>query len=52
MNDFDQTFVLTSDGLYGWGGNLHGQLGLGHTNAEHSPKRIHFFDDKKVLKNL
>ena len=32
------TFVRTSDGrLYVWGRNVHGQLGLGHTDDVHTP---------------
>ena len=37
--------------LYGWGGNKHGQLALGHESdwqVYHEPTHISFFDDKSI----
>eukprot|EP01060_Flectonema_neradi_P019143 TRINITY_DN2614_c1_g3_i1.p1 TRINITY_DN2614_c1_g3~~TRINITY_DN2614_c1_g3_i1.p1 ORF type:complete len:416 (+),score=73.67 TRINITY_DN2614_c1_g3_i1:180-1427(+) len=42
------TVICTTDGVYTFGGNSYGQLGLGHAVRELSPQRIPFFDDKTV----
>ena len=36
------TMCLTRNGLFGWGQNQYGQLGLGHDNAQlvHLPQKI------------
>ena len=41
--------VCTTDGLYTFGGNSYGQLGLGHAVRELHPERVTFFDDKQIL---
>jgi len=42
--------LTTNGGLYGWGLNIKGQLGLGHTDDVIKPQyiSIHADDDKKV----
>ncbi|RNF24278.1 putative chromatin binding protein [Trypanosoma conorhini] len=44
-------FVITTTGVYGWGLNEHGQLGLGRGSAASVPlpTRIPFFDGETVI---
>ncbi|RNF10614.1 putative chromatin binding protein [Trypanosoma rangeli] len=44
-------FAITTTGVYGWGLNEHGQLGLGRGSASSVPlpTRIPFFDEETVI---
>lgn len=42
------TVVLCGDGVYAFGGNTYGQLGLGHQTNQATPQRIPFFDARRV----
>lgn len=39
----DHTIIYTDDGLFGFGNNLYGQLGLGHNDSVDIPTKILFF---------
>lgn len=43
------TIINTTDGLYGWGSNHHGQLGLGDIIDQKLPTRLEFFDDLEII---
>lgn len=40
------TAAICDDGVYAWGGNTYGQLGLGNFTEQNTPQRIHFFDGR------
>ena len=48
--NLNHCFVLTLEGLFAWGENKHGELGLGDFDDRNTPTKIDFFDDKDVLK--
>lgn len=47
--NYNYAIILTDDGkVYSWGKNTEGQLGLGHTNNENTPKLIQFPNNVKI----
>ncbi|XP_028264081.1 probable E3 ubiquitin-protein ligase HERC3 isoform X2 [Parambassis ranga] len=45
----EQSFALSvSGGVFGWGRNDRGQLGLGHTKDRHTPAPVHALNMKKT----
>lgn len=47
--NYNYAIVLTDKGeVYSWGKNLHGELGLGHTENENKPKLVQFPNNAKI----
>jgi alpha-tubulin suppressor-like RCC1 family protein len=51
---FDFCMCIYKDGIFSWGDNSVGQLGIGNKNqsAHHSPQRIEFFKNTKEIISL
>ncbi|QRV80402.1 RCC1/BLIP-II protein [Ceratobasidium sp. AG-Ba] len=45
----EHVLVVTNRGVYGWGWNEHGNLGLGHTEDVPKPKMIYSTNDVQVI---
>ncbi|KAM4572310.1 putative E3 ubiquitin-protein ligase HERC4 [Odontesthes bonariensis] len=46
----EQSFALSaSGGVFGWGRNDRGQLGLGDTTDRHTPAAVHYMNTKKAV---
>ncbi|XP_028441208.1 probable E3 ubiquitin-protein ligase HERC3 isoform X1 [Perca flavescens] len=46
----EQSFALSfSGGVFGWGRNHCGQLGLGDTTDRHTPTPVHYLNSKKTI---
>jgi alpha-tubulin suppressor-like RCC1 family protein len=43
------SFVWTENGLFGFGINGNGELGLGNKNNQNKPQEIPFFKNEKIL---
>jgi alpha-tubulin suppressor-like RCC1 family protein len=46
---WEHVIILTRDGVYAWGKNGYGQLGVGDTNARASPTRLDLTDVVQVV---
>ncbi|XP_023267158.1 probable E3 ubiquitin-protein ligase HERC4 [Seriola lalandi dorsalis] len=46
----EQSFALSvSGGVFGWGRNDRGQLGLGDTTDRHTPTPVHYLNNRKII---
>ena len=46
------TLCLTKNGLFSWGNNDNGQLGLGHNTHQYTPQKIEFFKNPFEILNF
>jgi alpha-tubulin suppressor-like RCC1 family protein len=46
------SICICKNGVFSWGGNTYGQLGLGHRTEQSSPQRILFFQHPKDIISL
>lgn len=43
------SIIICEDGLYAFGDNYCGQLGIGHSNNINVPTKINFFDNHQII---
>ena len=49
---FDFSICICKNGVFSWGNNLFGQLGIGNQINQSSPQKISFFKNTKLFSNL